>query len=135
MSRSLNKVMLIGNLGRDPELRYTADGTPVANFSIATSARWRNAEGEMQEQTEWHDVVAWRRLAEIVGEYLKKGSQVFVEGKLKTRSWEGKDGQKRYRTEVVVDNMMMLSGRGEPGAPAGEGGFQPEQISDDDIPF
>ena len=137
MSRSVNKVLLIGNLGRDPELRYTTSGTPVANFSIATSEQWRNAEGEQQEHTEWHNIVAFKRLAEICGEYLHKGSRIYVEGKIRSRSWEGKDGQKRYRTEIIVDNMMMLDARGEPGRAAGEGegGFEPEEISDDDIPF
>lgn len=135
MSRSINKVILIGNLGRDPELRYTPGGTPVANFSIATTERWRNSEGENQEHTEWHNIVAWRRLAEISGEYLRKGSRVYIEGKIRTRSWEGQDGQKRYRTEIVVDNLMMLDTRGEPGKAVDDSGFEPDQISDDDIPF
>ena len=136
MSRSVNKVILIGNLGRDPELRYTTGGTPVANFSIATSERWKNAEGELQEHTEWHNIVAWRRLAEIAGEYLRKGSRIYIEGRIRTRSWEGQDGQKRYRTEIMADNLMMLDSRADAGSPAGGGeGFEPDQISDDDIPF
>ncbi len=136
MSRSVNKVILIGNLGRDPELRYTPGGTPVANYSIATTERWRNAEGEMQEHTEWHNIVAWRRLAEIAGEYLHKGSRVYIEGRIRTRSWEGQDGQKRYRTEIITNNMMMLDAKGDTTAQAGdESGFEPDQISDDDIPF
>ena len=136
MARSVNKVILIGNLGRDPEVRFTSGGTPVANFSIATSEQWKNAEGEQQEHTEWHNLVAFRRLAEICGEYLHKGSRIYVEGKIRSRSWEGQDGQKRYRTEVIIDDMMMLDSRGEPGkAAAADSGFQPDEISDDDIPF
>ena len=135
MSRSVNKVILIGNLGRDPELRYTTGGTPVANFSLATSERWKNSSGETQEHTEWHNLVAWRRLAEIAGEYLRKGSKVYIEGRIRTRSWDGQDGQKRYRTEVMVDNLIMLDARGDTGAQADESGFEPDQISDDDIPF
>ncbi len=136
MARSVNKVILIGNLGRDPEVRFTSGGTPVANFSIATSEQWKNTEGEQQEHTEWHNLVAFRRLAEICGEYLHKGSRIYVEGKIRSRSWEGQDGQKRYRTEVIIDDMMMLDSRGEPGkAAAADSGFQPDEISDDDIPF
>jgi single-strand DNA-binding protein len=136
MSRSVNKVFLIGNLGRDPELRYTPSGTPVANFSLATSERWKNADGELQEHTEWHNIVAWRRLAEIAGEYLHKGSKVYIEGKIRSRSWEGQDGQKRFRTEIMVDNLMLLDARSEqPGQQVGDSGFEPDQISDDDIPF
>ncbi|HUX06664.1 MAG TPA: single-stranded DNA-binding protein [Acidobacteriota bacterium] len=137
MARSVNKVILIGNLGRDPEVRYTTGGTPVANFSIATSEQWKNADGEQQEHTEWHNLVAFRRLAEICSEYLRKGSRIYVEGKIRSRSWDGKDGQKHYRTEVIIDDMMMLDSRGEPGKAAGgdTGGFQPDEISDDDIPF
>jgi single-strand DNA-binding protein len=139
MARSVNKVILIGNLGRDPEVRYTAGGTPVANFSIATSEQWKTTDGEQQEHTEWHNLVAFRRLAEICGEYLRKGSRIYVEGKIRSRSWEGQDGQKRYRTEVIIDDMMMLDARGEPGKPGkavgDSSGFQPDEISDDDIPF
>jgi single-strand DNA-binding protein len=137
MARSVNKVILIGNLGRDPEVRYTAGGTPVANFSVATTEQWKTADGEQQEHTEWHNIVAYRRLAEICGEYLHKGSRVYLEGKIRSRSWDGQDGQKRYRTEVIVNDMMMLDSRGEPGkaVSGGESGFQPDEISDDDIPF
>lgn len=104
----VNKVILIGNLGRDPELRYTPDGTPVANFSIATSDTWTDkATKEKREKTEWHRIVAWRRLAEICDEYLSKGRQVYVEGKLQTRSWE-KDGVKRYTTEIVASSVQFL---------------------------
>jgi len=135
MSRSLNKVMIIGNLGRDPELRYTSGGTPVADFSVATTERWKNADGEQQEHTEWHNVVVWRRLAEVAGEYLKKGSRVYVEGKIRTRSWEGQDGNKRYKTEILADSFIMLDSRGETGRAVGDSGFEPDEISDDDIPF
>ena len=137
MSRSLNRVTLIGNVGRDPELRYTPNGTPVANFSIATTERFKGQDGEWKDQTEWHNLVAWRKLAEIVGEYVKKGSKLFVEGKLKTRSWDGQDGKKNYRTEIFIDQMIMLDSRG--GGQSGGGfdnsGFEPDQITDDDIPF
>lgn len=109
----VNKVILIGNLGSDPELRYTPNGVAVANFSVATSERWNDKDGKSQERTEWHRIVAWRKLAEIAGEYLKKGRQVFVEGKLQTRSWEDQDGVKRYMTEIIADNIQMLGRRGE----------------------
>lgn len=136
---SVNKVILIGNLGRDPEVRYTADGVAVANFSIATSEQWKDKNGEKQERTEWHRIVAWRRLGEICGEYLRKGSQVFIEGKLQTRSWEDRDGVKRYITEVVAQAMQMLGSAGKDtreesfGAPLP--GDEPMAIPDDDIPF
>ena len=110
----LNKVMLIGNLGRDPEVRYTPDGTAVANFSIATSREWKDkATGEKKERTEWHRIVAFRRLGEICGEYLSKGKQVYVEGQLQTRDWEDKEGNKRYTTEIVANNMTMLGRAGD----------------------
>ena len=109
---SVNKVILIGNLGRDPETRYTADGAAVTNITIATSDRWKDkATGEMKEATEWHKVAFFGRLAEIAGEYLKKGRPVYVEGKLRTRKWQDKDGQDRYTTEVIADNMQMLGSR------------------------
>lgn len=108
----LNKVMIIGRLTRDPEVRTTTGGQSVASFSVATSFRWNDPQGQKQERTEFHNVVAWRRLAEIVQQYLKKGSQVYIEGRLQTRSWDGQDGVKRYRTEIVADNMIML---GRPG--------------------
>jgi single-strand DNA-binding protein len=99
--KSLNKVLLIGNLGKDPELSYTASGVAVAKFSVATGERWKDQEGNVQERTEWHNIVAWRKLAEICGQYLKKGSKVYLEGKLQTRSWDDKNtGQKRYATEA-----------------------------------
>lgn len=113
MARGVNKVILIGNLGRDPEMRYTQSQQAVANFSLATSDSWtdRNT-NERRERTEWHRVVCFRRLAEICGEYLRKGSKVYIEGSLQTRSWEGQDGQTRYTTEVVARDMQMLDGRG-----------------------
>jgi len=112
MSKSLNKVQLIGNLGKDPELKYTSAGIAVATFSIATSDSWKDQEGNMQERTEWHNIVAWRKLAEICGEWLKKGKRVYIEGKLQTRNYE-KDGVKRYITEIVADQMIMLDGGGQ----------------------
>jgi len=151
--KSVNKVILVGNLGKDPELKYTPSGTAVARFSIATSYRYKDKNEQWQDQTEWHNVVAWARLAEIAGEYLKKGSKVYVEGRLQTRSWDDKNtNQKRYMTEVVVNDLVLLSGRGEG---AGDDGgrargtsastfdqrvAEPEPanagpITDDDIPF
>ena len=111
---SLNKVMLIGRLGRDPELRYTPNGATVCNFSIATDESYKDSNGQMQDRTEWHNIVIWRKLGEIAGQYLKKGSLVYIEGKLQTRSWE-QDGQKRYTTEVIATDMTMLGGKGESG--------------------
>ena len=122
---SVNKVILIGNLGRDPETRYTADGAAITNITIATSDRWKDkASGEMKEATEWHRVAFFGRLAEIAGEYLKKGRPVYVEGRLRTRKWQDKDGQDRYTTEIVAENMQMLGSREGMGggAPDFEGG-------------
>ena len=139
---SLNKVMLIGNLGRDPEVRYTTSGTAVANFTMATTDRWNDpSSGEKKERTEWHRIVVWGKQAEIVGEYLRKGRQVFVEGSLQTREWTDREGNKRYTTEVRAQRVQMLGRPGDSsGAPAGaepgsavaepSGGF-----NDDDIPF
>lgn len=110
---SVNKVILIGRLGKDPEVRYMTNGEAVANFSMATSERWKDKSGEQQEKNEWHNCVVYRRLAEVVGEYLKKGSQIYIEGKLQTRKWQTKEGQDRYTTEIVVDQMQMLGGKGE----------------------
>ncbi|MCY3668389.1 MAG: single-stranded DNA-binding protein [Gemmatimonadetes bacterium] len=116
MARGVNKVILIGNLGSDPEVRYTPDGVPVANFNLATSESWNDRNtGERQERTEWHRLVLWRKLAEIAQQYLKKGSKIYVEGKLQTRSWDDQSGQKRYTTEIVVNDMQMLDSRGEGG--------------------
>ncbi|MDY6861442.1 MAG: single-stranded DNA-binding protein [Thermodesulfobacteriota bacterium] len=105
---SVNKVILIGRLGADPEVRYTSDGTPVATFSLATNENWVNKKGEKEERTEWHRIVAWRKLGEICGEYLSKGKQVYVEGKLQTRNWEDRDGNKKSTTEIIANNMQML---------------------------
>ena len=153
MARGVNKAILIGNLGNDPDIRYTASGAAVANISLATAETWRDKEtGEQQERTEWHRVVFFGRLAEIVGEYLKKGSQIYVEGRLQTRKWQDKDGIDRYTTEIVANEMQMLGGRGGGGGqnkpgnnydqspPAkDEGGSRPakkpDDDFDDDIPF
>lgn len=122
MARGLNKVMLIGNLGADPEIRYTASGSAVANVRLATAESWRDREsGEQQERTEWHRVVFFGRTAEVAGEYLRKGSQIYVEGRLQTRKWSDRDGNERYTTEIVANEMQMLGGRG--GAGAGGGGY------------
>jgi single-strand DNA-binding protein len=140
----INKVILIGNLGADPEMRFTQNGAPVASFTVATTEKWKGQDGQMKEQTEWHRVIAWQRLAEICGEYLSKGSRVYIEGKLQTRSWE-KDGQKHYTTEIVAREMKMLSprttggGGGEfSGSGAGYGGgesFQEPPPMGEDVPF
>ena len=127
MARGVNKVILIGNLGSDPEVRYTPNGAPVANFSLATSESWNDRNtGERQERTEWHRLVLWRKLAEIAGQYLKKGARIYVEGKLQTRSWDDQSGQKRYTTEIVVNDMQMLDSRGEGGGSGGrDTGYNP----------
>lgn len=121
MAMSLNRAQIIGNLTRDPEVRQTPGGAAVASFGVATNFQWTDQSGQKQEKVEFHNVVAWRRLAEICGQYLKRGSKVFIEGRIQTRSWEGEDGQKRYRTEIVADNMIMLDskGRAMDGAPTG----------------
>ncbi|MFA6389288.1 MAG: single-stranded DNA-binding protein [Patescibacteria group bacterium] len=157
---TLNKVMIIGHVVRDPEMRTTPNGANVANFSVATNLVWTDASGQRQDKSEFHNVVAWRRLAEICGQYLKKGAKVYIEGRLQTRDWVGQDGQKRYRTEIVADNMILLDrpnarpaapggysapqqatpGYGEPMAPQAGAGFQTEEATEDeikveDIPF
>ena len=109
---SVNKVILVGNLGRDPEVRYMPNGDAVANYSIATTETWKDKNGMRQEKTEWHNIVMYRRLAEIAGEYLKKGSSVYIEGRLQTRKWQDKQGNDRYTTEIVADHMQMLGQRG-----------------------
>jgi single-strand DNA-binding protein len=144
MARGINKVILIGNLGQDPELRYTAGGTAVANMRIATNETYKDREGNLVENTEWHSVVAWDRLAEICGEFLSKGRQVYIEGSLHTRQWEDKDGNTRYSTEVKAREMQMLGGprdsetAAEPAAapkrPAKKGA-RPAAPADDDLPF
>ena len=115
---SVNKVILVGRLGKDPETRYMTNGEAVTNATLATSENWKDKSGEKQEKTEWHNLVFYRRLAEIAGEYLKKGSQVYVEGKLQTRKWQTKEGQDRYTTEIIVNEMQML------GSKAGGGSFE-----------
>jgi single-strand DNA-binding protein len=111
MVRGLNKVLVIGNVGRDPEMRYIPSGKPVTSFSVATSRSWTNSEGERREETEWFNVVAWGNLAEICKQHLRKGQQVYVEGRLQTRSWEDQEGRKRFRTELVASEMILLGGR------------------------
>jgi single-strand DNA-binding protein len=134
---SVNRVILIGNLGRDPELRYTQGGSAVANFTLATNERWRDKDGNNQERTEWHRIVVWGRTAENCAQYLQKGRSVYVEGRLQTREWEDKDGNKRNTTEINALNVQFLGGRGGPGGggddpgPSDPGGAPPG----DDIPF
>ena len=133
----INKVILIGNLGADPELRHTQSGVTVASFRVATTERWKGQDGQMQEQTEWHSIVAWKRLGEICGEYLSKGSRVYIEGKLQTRKWQDQDGKDRYTTEIVAREMKMLSPRGEGsgGGYGGDGGGHEPPPMGDDAPF
>ena len=155
MTRGINKVILVGNLGKDPDVRYTAGGAAVSNITLATTSSWRDKEsGEQQEKTEWHRVVFFSRLAEIVAEYLRKGAQVYIEGRLQTRKWQDKEGNDRYTTEIVANEMQMLGGRGgavpdlpdaasntasAPGNPAPASANTPEagaeDFVDDDIPF
>ena len=126
---SVNKVILMGNLGRDPEVRFMPNGDAVCNFSIATTDTWKDKAGERQEKTEWHNIVMYRRLAEIAGEYLKKGRPVYIEGRLQTRKWQTKEGQDRYTTEIIADSMQMLGGRD--GAPAQLGSNAEDKTKDD----
>jgi single-strand DNA-binding protein len=150
---NLNKAMIIGNLIRDPEVRTTPTGITVTSFTIATSFIWTDQSGQRQEKTEFHNIVAWRRLAEIVGQYLHKGSKVFVEGRLQTRDWVGQDGLKRYRTEIIAENMIMLDRPGQaggqpyggpaampsepvvPAEPTEQTGYSEEEIKVENIPF
>jgi single-strand DNA-binding protein len=138
---SLNKVMLIGNLGKDPEVRYTPSGQAVASFNLATSEKFKNKNGEWEERTEWHRVTLWAKLAEIAGEYLAKGKTVYIEGRLQTRKWQDNSGNERYTTEIVGEKMQMLSPKGErrggesASGPAAGGGFEEPPFQDDDIPF
>ena len=130
MARGVNKVILIGNLGADPETRYTASGSAVTNIRLATAESWRDKQsGERQERTEWHRVVFFSRLAEIAAEYLRKGSQCYIEGRIQTRKWQGQDGQDRYTTEIVANEMQMLGGRGGGG---GGGGAPPARRREED---
>jgi len=140
--RGVNKVILVGNLGGDPELRTTPGGTSVATFTLATNETWNDKDGTRQERTEWHRIVAWGRLAEICGQYLSKGRQVYIEGRLQTRSWEDKQGNQRKTTEVIAREMQMLGSRGESGgerqpqtAGAPEFAADTVKIEDDDLPF
>jgi single-strand DNA-binding protein len=154
MARGVNKAIIVGNLGRDPEVRYSANGNAIANATVATTDSWRDKQtGDRQEKTEWHRVVFFGRLAEIAGEYLRKGSQVYIEGRLQTRKWEDQNGQERYTTEIVANDMQMLGSRGAgvdapggrdsgSGGSASGGGSSPagqpgtgEMDLDDDIPF
>jgi single-strand DNA-binding protein len=155
MAKSVNKVILLGNVGKDPEIRSTPGGTMVANFTLATSDRFQDQQGNWQDRTEWHNLVAFKRTAEIVRDYVKKGSKLYIEGKIQTRTWDDKDGAKHYKTEILVNDLSLLSSRDE-----GSGGYsrpanssnsaanfdqrppagrddlsQAAEISDDDIPF
>src|SRR6185436_18098632 len=120
MARSLNRVELIGNLTRDPELRYTPSGTAVCSFGIATNRSWKTDDGQAHDETEFHNIVAWNKLAEICSQFLTKGQKTYVEGRLATREWTGQDGQKRNRTEVVIDDMILLGNKGTGGRPESE---------------
>jgi len=154
MARGINKVIIVGNLGQDPETRYMPSGAAVTNFTVATNESWKDKQtGEQKDRTEWHRVAMFNRLAEIAAEYLRKGSQVYIEGKLRTRKWQGQDGNDRYTTEIIADEMQMLGGRGggggsfgggqggggQGGSGQGGGGGAPPQPGpddfDDDIPF
>ena len=151
MARGINKVIIVGNLGQDPETRYMPSGSAVTNFTVATNESWKDKQtGEQKDRTEWHRVAMFNRLAEIAAEYLRKGSQVYIEGKLRTRKWQGQDGNDRYTTEIIADEMQMLGGRGDGGGgsfggsrgggkPSQGGGDAPPQPGpddfDDDIPF
>jgi len=134
----LNQLQIIGNLGADPELRYTPTGAAVCNFPVATTERWKDSNGDQQERTEWHSVVAWRGLADVCAKYLHKGKQVYISGRLQTRSWTDQDGAKRYKTEVIADTMKMLGSAGSRQDSAAPSAPMPEEPSfnpDDDIPF
>ncbi len=165
MAKSVNKVILLGNVGKDPEIKYTPNGTAVATFSIATGERFKDKQGEFQERTEWHNIVAWDKLAEIISNYVKKGNKLYLEGRIQTRSWDDKQtGEKKYKTEIVASDISLLGGKSDGGGSGEEGGYnqrssggysrnpgpqsqsQPQssrsddyaadtQISDDDIPF
>ena len=141
---SVNKVILVGNLGKDPELRYTPSGTAVCTFSLATTERFKNKQGEQQDRTEWHNIVVWAGLAEVCGKYLTKGKQVYLEGRIQNRSYDDRDGNKRYITEIVANEMQMLgrageqNGGGRPTTPAddfSQAPPEPQFNPDDDIPF
>ena len=132
----VNKVILVGNLGKDPEVKYLDSGVAVANFSLATSESYKNKEGERVNQTEWHNIVLWRGLAEVAEKWLKKGSSVYIEGKIKTRKWEDKDGNTRYNTEILADNMTMLGSKStSESVPPKNSEQQPAVDTPDDLPF
>ncbi len=156
MAKSVNKVILLGNVGKDPEVKFLPSGSAVANFTLATSEKFKDKSGQSQERTEWHNLVAYQKLAEIIRDYVKKGSKLYVEGRIQTRSWDDQaSGQKKYRTEIIVNDMSLLSGRGEEGGSGGgnyarsgntasfdqrgstpaEDYGQSAEITDDDIPF
>ncbi len=142
MARGVNKVILVGNLGADPEMKYTAGGTAICKFRLATSEQFKDRDGNLQERTEWHRVTVWAKLAEVCGQYLSKGRQVYVEGSLRTTSWDDQDGNKRFMTEVVAREVQFLGGGSGPGdsprssAPSSSGDFGgPPPGPDDDIPF
>jgi single-strand DNA-binding protein len=139
MARSVNKVILIGNLGKDPELRYAPSGAAVASFSLATSEQWKDQEGNPQERTSWHNIVVWNKLAEIAAEYLKKGAKVYVEGRIQYRDYEAKDGNKRYVTEIVATELVMLGSRQDAGGKEEQASSEssaPAVSEDkDDLPF
>ena len=134
-SRGINKVIIVGNLGNDPEIRYAQNGNAIANLSVATSESWKDQQGQPQEKTEWHKIVMYRRLAEIAGEYLKKGSKIYIEGKLQTRKWQDQSGNDRWTTEIVANELQMLDSRGDGGGMGNgggqgrgnQGGYQPNQ--------
>lgn len=139
---SINKVILVARLGKDPEIRYMPNGKSVANFSVATSRQWKNQNGEKQEETEWSNIVAYDKLADIIGKYLRKGSQVYLEGRLQTRRWQDKEGKDRYTTEIICNEMQMLDGKkdggGSSAAPVNQptaGGGGGSKDMDEDIPF
>ena len=132
----VNKVILLGNLGKDPEVRYLDNGVAVANFSLATTENYKNKQGERVSQTEWHNIVLWRGLAEVAEKYLKKGASIYVEGKIKTRKWEDKDGNTRYNTEILADNMTMLGGKQSQGdSPSLNSDSVSFDDKSDDLPF
>src|SRR5438067_1222114 len=134
MAGFLNKVMIIGNTGRDPEMRYTANGVPITTFSVATNRVWNGGDGERHEETEWFNIVTWNKLAETCNQFVTKGRKVYVEGRLQTRSWDGQDGQKHYRTEIIAQTVFLLDGRpqagGSPGGPSGDA--FPEDVDPDE---
>lgn len=135
--KGVNKAILVGNLGQDPEVKYTASGSAVCNLSVATAEQWKDKNGQRQERTEWHRVVMFGKLAEIAGEYLRKGSQVYLEGKIQTRKWQAQDGQDRYSTEILANEMQMLGGKasGQQAKPQPHQGDQWAQASSDGVPF